>query len=136
MKLRAWLTEESLRLAAFQAWWKLQQQQQHPHQYPDELDASLWDEAFQTFDPSWIEPKPDEDGDCTHCGLPFEDPAAVTHECPPGFARPDPGPKFRIGQRVQLKNWNVKGTIEGYAYKLERQGYADESSIEPVEQKS
>lgn len=31
------------------------------------------------------EPAPDEDGRCTVCGLVFEDPAELKHECPPGF---------------------------------------------------
>lgn len=28
---------------------------------------------------------PDSDGHCSRCGLEFEDPAILTHECPPGF---------------------------------------------------
>jgi len=31
------------------------------------------------------EPRSDEDGHCTRCGCPFEDPRELTHECPPGF---------------------------------------------------
>ena len=29
--------------------------------------------------------EPDEDGHCRRCGLEFEAPAELTHECPPGF---------------------------------------------------
>lgn len=29
----------------------------------------------------------DTDGHCVICGLPFEDPKELTHECPPGFIK-------------------------------------------------
>ena len=32
--------------------------------------------------------EPDEDGHCKRCGLEFENPAELTHECPPGFRQP------------------------------------------------
>lgn len=36
-------------------------------------------------------PKADPDGCCTVCGCPLEDPAELTHECPPGFTAPPIG---------------------------------------------
>lgn len=32
--------------------------------------------------------RPDENGRCAVCGLEFEDPKLLTHECPPGFVAP------------------------------------------------
>lgn len=51
MGLRRWMTDECLRLAAFEAWYH-KQHDQDPECFPLELDASMWDEAFMTFDPA------------------------------------------------------------------------------------
>jgi hypothetical protein len=41
-----------------------------------------------TFHNHTHRPGADEDGCCTTCGLEFEDPRELAHECPPGFTTP------------------------------------------------
>jgi len=50
LSLAQFMTEESLRLAAFEAWWR-KQNAANPQMFPLELEPGLWDEALQTFDP-------------------------------------------------------------------------------------
>ncbi len=62
--LDQFITDESLRLAAFVMWWR-QQHAINPQAFPLQLEPGLWDEALETFDPQQLETR--EHGNNADC---------------------------------------------------------------------